>query len=81
MNRINKCFESLGQKNKKALISYVVLGDPAKDVTLPVMHALVDSGSDIIEIGVPFSDPTAEGPVIQRAHERALENGSSLMKL
>ena len=78
MNRINKCFENLGQKNKKALISYVVLGDPAKDVTLPVMHALVDSGSDIIEIGVPFSDPTAEGPVIQRAHERALENGSSL---
>jgi tryptophan synthase alpha chain len=78
VNRINKCFENLNQKKKKALISYIVLGDPAKDVTLPLMHALAESGSDIIELGIPFSDPTAEGPVIQRAHERALKNGSSL---
>lgn len=78
MNRIKKCFENLTQKKKKALISYIVLGDPAKNITLPLMHALVESGSDIIELGIPFSDPTAEGPVIQRAHERALENGSSL---
>ncbi|TNE75447.1 MAG: tryptophan synthase subunit alpha [Gammaproteobacteria bacterium] len=78
MNRINKRFENLRQQGRKALIPYVVLGDPARDVTLPVMHALVESGADIIELGVPFSDPTAEGPVIQKAHERALANGSSL---
>lgn len=78
MNRINTRFESLRQQGRKALIPYVVLGDPARDVTLPVMHAMVESGADIIELGVPFSDPTAEGPVIQKAHERALANGSSL---
>lgn len=78
MNRINQRFETLRQQGRKALVSYVVMGDPAKNVTLPVMQALVDSGTDIIELGIPFSDPNAEGPVIQRAHERALENGSSL---
>ncbi|MEH6466445.1 MAG: tryptophan synthase subunit alpha, partial [Porticoccus sp.] len=78
MNRINQRFESLRQQGRKALVSYVVMGDPAKDVTLPVMHALVESGTDIIELGIPFSDPNAEGPVIQKAHERALENGTSL---
>ena len=78
MNRIAKCFERLSKENKKALISYIVLGDPMKHITLPLMHALVKSGSNIIELGIPFSDPTAEGPVIQRAHERALENGSNL---
>ncbi|MDO7653147.1 MAG: tryptophan synthase subunit alpha [Porticoccus sp.] len=78
MNRIKQRFESLRQQGRKALVSYVVMGDPAKDVTLPVMHALVESGTDIIELGIPFSDPNAEGPVIQKAHERALENGSSL---
>jgi len=78
VNRINQRFESLRQQGRKALVSYVVMGDPAKDVTLPVMHALVAGGTDIIELGVPFSDPNAEGPVIQRAHERALSNGSSL---
>ncbi|MAD57473.1 MAG: tryptophan synthase subunit alpha [Porticoccus sp.] len=78
MNRINECFAQLRQKKRKALISYIVLGDPMKHITLPLMHALVKSGSNIIELGIPFSDPTAEGPVIQRAHERALENGSSL---
>jgi len=78
VNRIKQRFESLRQQGRKALVSYVVMGDPAKDVTLPVMHALVESGTDIIELGIPFSDPNAEGPVIQKAHERALENGSSL---
>ncbi|MFT7301060.1 MAG: tryptophan synthase alpha chain [Porticoccus sp.] len=78
MNRIKQRFESLRQQGRKALIPYVVLGDPTKDITLPVMHALVESGADIIELGVPFSDPSAEGPVIQKAHERALSNGSSL---
>ncbi len=78
MNRINQRFETLHQQGRKALVSYVVMGDPAKNVTLPIMKALVDSGTDIIELGIPFSDPNAEGPVIQRAHERALANGSSL---
>jgi tryptophan synthase alpha chain len=78
LNRINKCFEQLDKEDKKALISYIVLGDPMKHITLPLMHALVKSGSNLIELGIPFSDPTAEGPVIQRAHERALENGSNL---
>jgi tryptophan synthase alpha chain len=78
VNRIKQRFESLRQQGRKALVSYVVMGDPAKDVTLPVMHALVESGTDIIELGIPFSDPNAEGPVIQKAHERALGNGSSL---
>jgi tryptophan synthase alpha chain len=63
---------------RKALIPYVVAGDPSLDVTLPLMHALVDSGADIIELGVPFSDPMSEGPVIQLAHERALASGTSL---
>lgn len=78
MNRINKRFEMLRQQGRKALVPYVVLGDPTPEVTLPVMHALVANGADIIELGVPFSDPTAEGPVIQKAHERALVHGSSL---
>ena len=55
MNRITKCFEQLGKKNKKALISYIVLGDPMKHITLPLMHALVKSGSNIIELGIPLS--------------------------
>ena len=78
MNRIKQRFEVLKQQGRKALIPYIVLGDPAADVTLPVMHALVEQGADILELGVPFSDPTAEGPVIQKAHERALAHGSSL---
>ncbi|TNF86622.1 MAG: tryptophan synthase subunit alpha, partial [Gammaproteobacteria bacterium] len=55
-----------------------VAGDPALEVTVPLMHALVESGADIVELGVPFSDPMSEGPVIQLAHERALSNGTSL---
>ena len=59
MNRIKQRFESLRQQGRKALVSYVVMGDPAKNVTLPVMNALVESGTDIIELGIPFSDPNA----------------------
>jgi len=65
--------QSLAQQNRKAVIPYVVAGDPAPEQTLALMHALVDNGADIIELGVPFSDPMAEGPVIQLGHERALE--------
>ena len=78
MSRIAGCFQQLAEQGRTALIPYVVAGDPGPDVTVRLMHALVDSGADIIEVGVPFSDPMAEGPVIQLAHERALANGISL---
>ncbi len=72
MSRIQKTFAGLQAQKKKALITFITAGDPAPDVTVPLLHALVDSGADILELGVPFSDPMAEGPVIQRANERAL---------
>lgn len=78
MNRITRRLEECKKAGKKALAAYIVHGDPALDVTLPAMQALVAGGADIIELGVPFSDPMAEGPVIQKAHERALANGASL---
>jgi tryptophan synthase alpha chain len=78
VSRIAGRFQQLAQQGRKALIPYVVAGDPGLDVTLPLMHALVDSGADIIELGVPFSDPMSEGPVIQLAHERALANKTRL---
>lgn len=78
MNRITQTLDALQSSGKKALVTYIVHGDPKTETTLPAMHALVEAGADIIELGVPFSDPMAEGPVIQRGHERALENGASL---
>ena len=78
MSRIAARFRQLAENSEKALIPYIVAGDPGLDVTVELMHRLVESGADIIEVGVPFSDPMAEGPVIQLAHERALANGSSL---
>lgn len=78
MNRLNKRLAQLRQDNRKALVTYIVSGDPAVDATVPAMHALVAAGADIIELGVPFSDPMAEGPVIQLGHERALANRVSL---
>lgn len=78
MNRIAKTLQALKSANKKAVVPYIVAGDPDLDTTLATLHALVDAGADIIELGVPFSDPMAEGPVIQLAHERALENNASL---
>jgi tryptophan synthase alpha chain len=74
MNRIQVTLDKLAAGNRKALVSYIVAGDPDLASTVPLMHQLVKSGTDIIEIGVPFSDPSAEGPTIQRAHERALAN-------
>ena len=79
MSRINQCFESLKAAGKKALIPYVTAGDPNPQVTVPLMHAMVDAGADIIELGVPFSDPMADGPVIQLACERALSHGTRLL--
>jgi len=72
MSRIQNRFEALKTQGRKALIPFVTAGDPNPAVTVPLMHALVASGADVIELGVPFSDPMADGPVIQRASERAL---------
>lgn len=74
MSRIGPTFTALRAQNKKALIPFITAGDPGKGLTVPLMHALVEAGADIIELGVPFSDPMADGPVIQRASERALAN-------
>jgi len=78
VSRIKQCFETLKANNQKALISYVTAGDPHPSKSLEIMHALVEAGTDIIELGVPFSDPMADGPVIQLACERALKHGTSL---
>lgn len=77
MNRIEACFSALKDNNKKALIPFITAGDPSLGITVELMNQLVDAGSDIIELGVPFSDPMADGPVIQRASERALANGTN----
>ena len=74
MSRIQSKFEALKKQGRKALIPFVTAGDPNPQVTVPLMHALVASGADVIELGVPFSDPMADGPVIQRASERALKH-------
>jgi tryptophan synthase alpha chain len=78
LSRISERFRQLAEQGRKAVIPYIVAGDPQPGVTVPLMHRLVDCGADIIELGVPFSDPMAEGPVIQQGHERALANGISL---
>jgi tryptophan synthase alpha chain len=74
MSRITSTFDKIKSEGKKALIPFITAGDPGKGYTVPLMHALVEAGADIIELGVPFSDPMADGPVIQRASERALAN-------
>jgi len=74
MSRIEATFKQLQQQGKKALIPFVTAADPEPALTVPIMHALVAGGSDIIELGVPFSDPMADGPTIQRASERALKD-------
>lgn len=77
-NRIDRRFETLKREGRTALIPYVTAGHPDPDVTVPLMHALVEGGADLIELGIPFSDPMADGPVIQRACEVALEKGVTL---
>jgi len=78
MSRISATFEKLRLANRKALIPFVTAGDPSAELTPAIMHGLVDAGADIIELGVPFSDPMADGPTIQRASERALKQGVGL---
>jgi tryptophan synthase alpha chain len=78
MSRIQTIFADLARDKKKALIPFITAGDPAPKLTVEVMHALVEAGADVIELGVPFSDPMADGPVIQRSSERALTHGVGL---
>jgi tryptophan synthase alpha chain len=78
MNRIDATFARLRAAGRKALIPYVTTGDPSLAATLPILEALTAAGADVIELGVPFSDPMADGPVVQRASERALAQGVSL---
>lgn len=78
MSRIENVLAALESQGKKALIPYITGGDPKPNWTVDIMHQLVESGADIIELGIPFSDPMADGPVIQLACERALEHGTSL---
>ena len=73
MSRITPTFAALKAQHKTGLVTFITAGDPGPDMTVPLMHALVAGGADILELGVPFSDPMAEGPVIQRACERALK--------
>jgi tryptophan synthase alpha chain len=78
MSRIESTFAALKAQNKTGLVTFITAGDPAPELTVPLMHALVEGGANILELGVPFSDPMAEGPVIQRACERALKFGIGL---
>ena len=80
MSRIEAVFQQLKASGKKGLIPFVTAGDPEISETVKIMHALVESGADLIELGIPFSDPMADGPVIQRASERALEKGMNLLQ-
>ena len=78
MSRLDQCFKALKDSKQKALVPFITAGDPSADFTLNCMHEMVKAGASIIELGVPFSDPMADGPVIQRASERALAKGMSL---
>jgi tryptophan synthase alpha chain len=78
MSRLQTCFDNLRTQKRTALIPFITAGDPTPALTVPLMHALVDAGADVIELGIPFSDPMADGPVIQRASERALAAGTRL---
>ena len=81
LTRLDEKILSLNKASKKALVAYLVAGDPDLDSTLELMHGFVNAGVDILEIGVPFTDPIAEGPIIQAAHDRALKNNTSLIKI
>ena len=81
MNRISLRFQELRRTGRKALIPYITAGDPRPELTVPTLHALVEAGADLIELGVPFSDPVADGPIIQKACERALAQGMTLRRV
>lgn len=79
MSRLAARFAELKANSKTALIPYVMAADPVPEITLPLMHAMVEAGADVIELGAPFSDPMADGPVIQAAAERSLVHNTSLI--
>jgi tryptophan synthase alpha chain len=81
MGRISQTFERLQNVHERALIPYVIAGDPDLEVTKTLVREMVRRGGDIVEIGVPFSDPLADGPIIQRASQRALQGGTTLRKI
>ena len=81
MSRIGKCFETLGAKNRKALVVFVTAGDPDLESTKSILDVIDESGADIVELGVPFSDPLADGPVIQASALRSLKSGTTLKKI
>ncbi len=78
MNRIQKAFENLDQKKEKALVGFVTAGDPTAEMSFDIILAMCQAGLDILELGVPFSDPTSDGPVIQRSSQRSLQSRTSL---
>ena len=78
MSRLDRRFAALREQGRKALVPFITAGDPSLEALVPVMHALVAAGADVIELGVPFSDPMADGPTIQRSSERALARGATL---
>ncbi len=78
MSRLSHCFNTLRAQHRATLIPFITAGDPSPQLTVPLMHTLVEAGANIIELGMPFSDPMADGPVIQRASERALAAGTHL---
>ncbi len=78
MARLSARLNEIKESGQKALVAYLVAGDPHPKITVPLMHQMVDAGVDVFELGMPFSDPEAEGPIIQLAHERALTHKISL---
>ncbi len=81
MNRIDQCLQQARADGRTVLVPYVTAGDPKPAYTVPMLHALVEAGADLIELGVPFTDPMADGPTIQHAYERALAQGMTLRKV
>jgi len=81
VSRLQTVFENLAREGRKALIPFITAGDPTPEFSVPMLHAMVTAGADILELGVPFSDPMADGPVIQRASERALVHHVSLRQV
>ena len=81
MSRIAATFARLAAEKRKALIPFVTAGDPSPAITVPLMHAMVEAGVDVIELGMPFTDPMADGPTIQAAGQRALEGGMTMDKV
>ncbi len=81
MSRIQNSFEALKAKNEKALVGFVTAGDPDSHKSVEIVRAICEGGVDVLELGIPFSDPTADGPVIQRSSQRALKAGMSLLRV